>query len=156
MDIKPLSPGRGDGRGDDDPAAQRDQLMKLSTSIGFMPADVAAERLARVKKAGVEKIGFAWAGDVEAAGSTTTAVQGPTFLIEYDNTQNDGNHIHSVWRDFNGDFGRDPPARALEERRSLTPLGAGMQVHEMQECQECRNASGTRMRHPRLKNLLSA
>ena len=34
-------------------------------------------------------------------------VQGPTFLIEYDNTQNDGNHIHSVWRDFNGDFGRD-------------------------------------------------
>ena len=34
-------------------------------------------------------------------------VQGPTFLIEYDNTQNDANHIHSVWRDFNGDFGRD-------------------------------------------------
>ena len=34
-------------------------------------------------------------------------IQGPTFLVEYDNTQNDGNHIHSVWRDFNGDFGRD-------------------------------------------------
>ncbi|MDQ5980485.1 MAG: hypothetical protein QG602_3462, partial [Verrucomicrobiota bacterium] len=32
---------------------------------------------------------------------------GPTLLIEYDNTQNDGNHVHSVWRDFAGDFGRD-------------------------------------------------
>jgi hypothetical protein len=34
-------------------------------------------------------------------------VQGPTFLIEFDNSQNGGNHVHSVWRDFNGDFGRD-------------------------------------------------
>ena len=34
-------------------------------------------------------------------------MQGPTFLVEYHNTQNDGNHIHSVWRDFHGDFGRD-------------------------------------------------
>ena len=34
-------------------------------------------------------------------------VQGPTFLIEYDNVQNNANHIHAVWRDFNGDFGRD-------------------------------------------------
>ena len=34
-------------------------------------------------------------------------VQGPTFLIEFDNTQNNGNHIHSVWRDFDSDFGRD-------------------------------------------------
>ena len=34
-------------------------------------------------------------------------MQGPLFLIEYDASQNDGNHIHTVWRDFNGDFGRD-------------------------------------------------
>jgi hypothetical protein len=34
-------------------------------------------------------------------------LQGPTFLIEYDNTQNDANHIHAVWRDFDGDFGVD-------------------------------------------------
>ena len=34
-------------------------------------------------------------------------VQGPTFLIEYDNVQNGANHVHSVWRDFDGDFGRD-------------------------------------------------
>ena len=44
-------------------------------------------------------------------------LQGPTFLVEYDNTQNDGNHIHSVWRDFDGDFGRD----LLREHLTTTP-----------------------------------
>ena len=34
-------------------------------------------------------------------------VQSPTFMVEYDNTQNNANHVHSVWRDFNGDFGLD-------------------------------------------------
>jgi hypothetical protein len=34
-------------------------------------------------------------------------VQGPSFLIEYDASPGDGNHIHTVWRDFTGDFGRD-------------------------------------------------
>ncbi|HEY7286425.1 MAG TPA: DUF3500 domain-containing protein [Vicinamibacterales bacterium] len=106
VDIKPLSPSGV--MADAMTAAQRDQLMKLlDVYIGFMPADVAAERLARVKKAGVEKIGFAWAGPVERGQKHYYRVQGPTFLIEFDNTQNDGNHIHSVWRDFSGDFGRD-------------------------------------------------
>jgi hypothetical protein len=106
VDIKPLSPSGL--RADAMTAAQREQLMKLlDVYIGYMPADVAAERLARVKKAGVEKIGFVWAGPVEKGQKHYYRVQGPTFLIEYDNTQNDGNHIHSVWRDFNGDFGRD-------------------------------------------------
>jgi hypothetical protein len=34
-------------------------------------------------------------------------VRGPRFLIEYDNTQNDANHIHAVWRDFTNDWGED-------------------------------------------------
>ncbi|HEX7139191.1 MAG TPA: DUF3500 domain-containing protein [Vicinamibacterales bacterium] len=106
VDIKPLSPSGL--MADAMTAAQREQLMKLlDVYIGFMPADVAADRLARVKKAGVEKIGFVWAGPVERGQKHYYRVQGPTFLVEYDNTQNDGNHIHSVWRDFNGDFGRD-------------------------------------------------
>jgi len=87
---------------------QRDLLMKLvDVYIGKMAPDIAAERLARLKKAGLEKIGFAWAGETAKGKKHYYRVQGPTFLIEYDNTQNDGNHIHSVWRDFNGDFGRD-------------------------------------------------
>jgi len=89
-------------------AAQRDLLMKLvDVYAGKMAPDIAADRLARLKKAGVEKIGFAWAGETERGKKHYYRVQGPSFLIEYDNTQNDGNHIHSVWRDFDGDFGRD-------------------------------------------------
>jgi hypothetical protein len=106
VDIKPLAPAGLMAAMMT--ADQRDKLMKLlDVYIGFMPADVAAERLARVKKGGVDKIGFVWAGPLERGQKHYYRVQGPTFLIEYDNTQNDGNHIHSVWRDFNGDFGRD-------------------------------------------------
>ena len=88
--------------------AQRDLLMKLvDVYIGYMAPDIAADRLARLKKAGVEKVGFAWAGETERGKKHYYRIQGPTFLVEYDNTQNDGNHIHSVWRDFDRDFGRD-------------------------------------------------
>jgi hypothetical protein len=72
-----------------------------------MEADIAAERIAALKHAGLDKIRFAWAGDTERGKKHYYRVQGPTFLIEFDNTQDDGNHIHSVWRDFNGDYGRD-------------------------------------------------
>ena len=106
VDINPLSPSGLDAGAMS--AAQRDLLMKLlDVYIGKMAGDIAEDRLARVRKAGVEKIGFAWAGETERGKKHYYRVQGPTFLVEYDNTQNDGNHIHSVWRDFNGDFGRD-------------------------------------------------
>ena len=74
---------------------------------GKMADDIAADRLARIEKAGWDKVAFAWAGPLERGQKHYYRVQGPTFLIEYDNTQNDGNHIHSVWREFHGDFGVD-------------------------------------------------
>jgi hypothetical protein len=88
--------------------AQRDLLMKIVDAyVSQMTDDVAAERKERITKAGTEKIAFAWAGEIEPGKKHYYRVQGPTFLIEFDNAQNDGNHIHSVWRDFNGDFGVD-------------------------------------------------
>jgi len=106
LDIKPLSP---DGvKVSAMTPAQRDLLMKvLDAYAGLMTQDIAADRMAKVKKAGIENIAFAWAGALERGQKHYYRVQGPTFLIEFDNTQNDGNHVHSVWRDFNGDFGRD-------------------------------------------------
>jgi Protein of unknown function (DUF3500) len=87
---------------------QRDLLMKLiDVYTGIMTSDIASERMEKLKKAGVENIAFAWAGETERGKKHYYRIQGPTFLVEYDNVQNDGNHIHSVWRDFNGDFGRD-------------------------------------------------
>jgi len=90
------------------PAKQQALLIRLiEVYTGNMETDVAAERMAKIKSAGVDKIKFAWLGEIEKGKKPYYSVQGPSFLIEYDNTQNDGNHIHSVWRDFNGDFGRD-------------------------------------------------
>ena len=89
-------------------SAQREKLMQLiDVYAGLMAPDVAAERMDRLKKAGLDGITFAWAGAIEKGKKHYYRIQGPTFLVEYDNTQNDGNHIHSVWRDFDGDFGRD-------------------------------------------------
>jgi hypothetical protein len=106
VNITPLSPtGLG---ADAMTAAQRDLLMKLvDVYTGKMAPDIAADRLAKLKQAGIEKIAFAWAGDTERGKKHYYRVQGPTFLVEYDNTQNNANHVHSVWRDFEGDFGRD-------------------------------------------------
>jgi hypothetical protein len=89
-------------------ASQRALLRKLiDVYAGYMADDIAADRLARIEKAGWDNVAFAWAGPLARGQKHYYRVQGPTFLIEYDNTQNDGNHIHSVWRDFNGDFGED-------------------------------------------------
>lgn len=74
---------------------------------GNMSSDLAKERKAKLTKADKSKVVFAWAGGTARGEKHYYRVQGPTFLIEYDNTQNDGNHVHSVWRDFNGDFGDD-------------------------------------------------
>jgi len=88
--------------------AQRDFLMQtIKAYLAQMADDVAAERLAAIERGGIEKVGFAWAGSTELGKQHYYRIQGPTFLIEYDNTQNQGNHVHSVWRDFAGDFGRD-------------------------------------------------
>lgn len=72
-----------------------------------MPPDVAAARVEKIRSAGIENVKFAWMGGLERGEKHYYRVQGPTFLIEYDNTQNNANHIHTVWRDFAGDFGRD-------------------------------------------------
>lgn len=89
-------------------ASQRDAVMRLVAAYtGLMADDLAAERTSRLTAAGLDRITFAWAGPLQKGAKHYYRVQGPTFLLEYDNAQNDGNHIHAVWRDFQGDFGRD-------------------------------------------------
>jgi hypothetical protein len=72
---------------------------------GTMKPKLAEERLAKIRRAGLDGIRFAWAGATARGRPHYYRIQGPTFLIEFDNSG--GNHIHSVWRDFEGDFGRD-------------------------------------------------
>ena len=87
---------------------QQEMLVRMiEVYTSTMEADVAAERMALAKRGGLDKVRFAWAGSTEKGQKHYYRIQGPTFLVEFDNTQNNGNHVHSVWRDFNGDFGRD-------------------------------------------------
>ncbi|MDH3648393.1 MAG: DUF3500 domain-containing protein [Saprospiraceae bacterium] len=79
----------------------------ITEYIEIMPAQLAQQRKDKLVSAGWDKIYFAWAGALEKGSGHYYRIQGPTFLVEFDNIQNDANHIHSVWRDFNGDFGRD-------------------------------------------------
>lgn len=96
----------------------------VSEYASVMPAEIAARRMRAAKDAPKSDLYFGWAGDIERPaaepieiGSKTTEnrhlagnyyrVQSPTFLIEFANTQNQSNHSHAVWREFDGDFGYD-------------------------------------------------
>jgi Protein of unknown function (DUF3500) len=79
----------------------------IDTYIGRARPALAAAELAQIEKAGFDAIHFVWMGGTERGEPHYYRVQGPTFLIEYDNTQNGANHPHAVWREFKGDFGRD-------------------------------------------------
>jgi hypothetical protein len=70
--------------------------------------ELADEELSKLRAAGMENVFFAWAGGGERGQPHYYRIQGPTFVIEYDNTQDHANHIHTVWRDFDHDFGLDP------------------------------------------------
>ena len=95
--------------------AQRKLLNDLLEEyIHNLPEDTAKLRRERVQKAG-PNLWLAWAGVVEKGGPHYYRVQAATFVVEYDNTQNGANHIHSVWRDFNGDWGEDLLERHYKE-----------------------------------------
>ncbi len=88
--------------------AQQEKLLELiNVYLSNMTNEVASERLARINRSDLRKIRFSWAGGSDLGDRHYYRVQGESFLIEYDNYQNSGNHIHAVWRDFYGDFGRD-------------------------------------------------
>jgi len=87
---------------------QQDQLMQLlEVYYEVHRAEVAEESLESIQEAGLENIHFAWAGGLEVGDPHYYRLQGPTFVIEYDNTQNNANHIHTVIRDLQNDWGEN-------------------------------------------------
>jgi len=88
--------------------SQVDLLRTLIKEYVFRYRPELAERdLKKIESAGLEKLFFAWAGATEVGQGHYYRIQGPSFLMEYDNTQNNANHIHAVWRDLESDFGED-------------------------------------------------
>ena len=87
---------------------QRERLVALIRHyVSRVAEEIADNEWRRIEAAGLDPITFAWAGPAERGKQHYYSVIGPQFMIEYDNTQNDGNHIHSVLRDFERDWGED-------------------------------------------------
>lgn len=87
-------------------ADQKKLLQDLMTEyLKNLPADIEQERRAAINDAGMDAIHFAWYGDPDLHQRHHYRVQGKTFVIEYNNTQNNANHVHSMWRNLQGDFG---------------------------------------------------
>ncbi|HYG22337.1 MAG TPA: DUF3500 domain-containing protein [Verrucomicrobiae bacterium] len=87
---------------------QRQLLEKLLREYVYrFKEEIADKEWARIRAADLSKLHFAWAGPFEKGQGHYYRIQGTDFLVEYDNTQNQANHIHTVWRDFDNDFGLD-------------------------------------------------
>lgn len=85
---------------------EQQQLLKqlLAEYLAAMPASVVRERMQQINDAGMDSIHFAWWGGSELNEPHHYVVQGKTFIIEYNNTQNSANHVHAIWRNLAGDF----------------------------------------------------
>jgi hypothetical protein len=85
---------------------QRALLRALIESYAMdMPIEVSKAWLDEIASAGTDTVQFAWAGPADRSQGHAYRIQGPTFLVEFNNTQNNANHVHSVWRNMLGDFG---------------------------------------------------
>ena len=88
--------------------SQKEALLEIiETYLFHVRPEVAEIELEKIEDAGVANIKFAWMGGTNVGDPHYYRIQGPTFLLEYDNIQNGANHVHAVWRDFSNDFGRD-------------------------------------------------
>ena len=67
----------------------------------------------------LDEVRFAWAGGLEPGQGHYYRIQAPEFLVEYDNTQDGANHIHTVWRSFQGDWGLDLLGQHLRESHAV-------------------------------------
>jgi len=89
-------------------AKQQDAVWTLIQEYANrLRGELAQRDLGKIESSGRDNITFGWAGGLERGEPHYYRVQGPTFVIEYDNVQNGANHVHSVWHDPTSNFGED-------------------------------------------------
>ena len=102
--------------------AQKKLLLDLiAVFTGNLREDQARAQTEKIQKAGIDGIRFAWAGETRPGGVFYFRAQGPTFVLEHDVTQSGADHVHSVYRDLENDFGGD----ALRRHYAESPHHAG-------------------------------
>lgn len=88
--------------------AQRALLERLLAHfVDDLDPELAAREWERIRKNGIERIRFAWSGGIELGQPHYWRLHGPHFVVEYDNVQDGANHVHTLWRDLERDFGGD-------------------------------------------------
>jgi len=119
--VRPDEPPKGLAAAEMTAAQQAALRALIEVYVENVPPDLQAKRRAQYEGVDFAKVCFAWMGSVEPGIGPGHGhyyrVQAPTFLIEYDNVQNEANHSHTVWRDYDGDFGRD----LIAEHRAAVP-----------------------------------
>jgi hypothetical protein len=102
--VNPLKP---EGLSEAEMTAEQKRMLKalVEEYLRRLRPEIADAALAEISQSG--PVFFAWAGEKERGQPHYYRVQGKTFLLEYDNVQNQANHVHCVWRSFDGDFGAD-------------------------------------------------
>ena len=104
-------------------ARQFEALMTLMQEYARnVPDELAEHRMAQISESG-RNIFFAWAGGINKSDPRYYRVQTSSFLIEFDDTQDNANHIHSVWREFTGDFGQDLLQQHYSASHNLPIIG---------------------------------
>jgi hypothetical protein len=89
-------------------AAQRKMLLDLLRAHAEVQSEKEqARRMKSIEREELEDLVFAWMGPLERRARHYYRIQGRSLVVEYDNTQPDGNHIHTVWRNLKEDFGQD-------------------------------------------------
>ena len=105
-------------RGADLTGPQQETLQKIVREFVFnLDYDRALEEYGKIVKAGFEKISFGWIGDVDSSKPHYYVLNGPTFLIEFDNNggpRNAANHVHAIWREKGNEYGVDILKRHYE------------------------------------------
>ena len=89
------------------PHQQDGLLLLISAYVNNLAPEIAATQLKRIQSAGMDHLYFSWAGSLNPGEPHYYRIHGPNVLIEYDNVQNNANHVHTVWRDLDNDFGED-------------------------------------------------
>jgi hypothetical protein len=99
------------------PGQRQELRLLVERVVGRLHRELADGLMARVTAAGFDRLHFAWAGSTDSGEGHYFRVHGETLLIEYDNTQNEANHVHMVLREPGRDFGGDPLRRHLADKR---------------------------------------
>ena len=98
------------------PSPQQQQLERLISQVArTLRGELAEKALQDIRHAGLDRVHFAWAGSRRRGEGHYYRITGPTFIVEYDNTQNEANHVHLVWHSLEGNFGLDALRRHYEQ-----------------------------------------